>query len=76
MASWLRFFVFLSFVVKSTLSSLLASDEFICKDISHESIKVSNNDLSAGGISIKQTLRDMNLEYCILGKKEVRFISY
>ncbi|CAF2632217.1 unnamed protein product [Rotaria sp. Silwood2] len=47
-----------------------ASNEFLCKDISHESIHISKDDISATGISIKQTLRDMNLEYCIMGKKE------
>ncbi|CAF3473761.1 unnamed protein product [Rotaria sp. Silwood1] len=47
-----------------------ASNEFECKDISHESIHISNDDISATGISIKQKLREMSLEYCILGKKE------
>lgn len=50
----------------------LASEEFACRNISHQSVMGSDDDLSAVGISIKQTLREMNLEYCILGKKEVR----
>jgi hypothetical protein len=56
---------------KSNYSFFLASEEFISKDISHESVNMSNDDLSAKGISIKQTLRDMYLEYCLMGKKEV-----
>ena len=51
---------------------LLASEEFSCKDISHEAVHSSIDDLSATGVSIKQTLRDMHLEYCLMGKKEVR----
>ncbi|CAF0984068.1 unnamed protein product [Adineta steineri] len=47
-----------------------ASHEFVCRDISHESIKVSDDGISAVGVSIKQVLRDMNLEYCIMGKQE------
>ncbi|CAF1053763.1 unnamed protein product [Adineta steineri] len=47
-----------------------ASDEFACEDVVHETVNVSDSDLSATGISIKQKLRDMKLEYCILGKKE------
>jgi hypothetical protein len=50
---------------------LIASQEFSCQDISHESIDVSDEGISASGVSIKQTLRDMKLEYCIMGKKEV-----
>lgn len=50
----------------------LASEEFLCEHISHHPVAVSDGHLSAVGISIKQTLREMNLEYCILGKKEVR----
>ena len=52
--------------------SFIATDEFPVQNVSHETVNVSDNDVSATGISIKQTLRDMNLEYCILGKKEVR----
>ena len=51
---------------------LVASEEFFCKDISHEAVHSSSDDLSATGVSIKQTLRDMHLEYCLMGKKEVR----
>ncbi|CAF1654352.1 unnamed protein product, partial [Adineta ricciae] len=47
-----------------------ASDEFFCDAITHESVKVSDEDLSAAGISIRQKLREMKLEYCILGKQE------
>ena len=50
----------------------LASEEFTCNHISHQPVAMSDDHLSAVGISIKQTLREMNLEYCILGKKEVR----
>lgn len=51
----------------------LASEEFSCKNISHQSLRASDgDDLTGVGVSIKQTLRDMNLEYCILAKKEVR----
>ena len=50
----------------------LASDEFFCDAITHESVRVSDEDLSAVGISIRQKLREMKLEYCILGKQEVR----
>jgi hypothetical protein len=71
MASWIRF-VFLPLFSFKSIPVFLASDEFICQGVSHESINVSDDDLSATGISIKQTLRDMKLEYCILGKKEVR----
>jgi non-lysosomal glucosylceramidase len=48
-----------------------ASQEFLCQDISHESINVSDEGITANGVSIKQILRDMKLEYCIMGKKEV-----
>ena len=51
--------------------SFLASDEFQCQGVSHQAVHISEDDLSATGVSIKQTLRDMNLEYCILAKKEV-----
>jgi len=50
---------------------IVASQEFLCQDISHESIDVSDDEITASGISIKQTLREMKLEYCIMGKKEV-----
>ena len=49
----------------------LASHEFPCTNISHESVDVSKDGLSASGVSIKQVLRDMPLEYCLMGKKEV-----
>jgi hypothetical protein len=49
----------------------IASQEFLCQDISHESINVSDEGITANGVSIKQILRDMKLEYCIMGKKEV-----
>ncbi|CAF2719013.1 unnamed protein product [Rotaria sp. Silwood2] len=48
-----------------------ASQEFSCRDISHESIDVTDDEISASGVSIKQTLRGMRLEYCIMGKKEL-----
>lgn len=48
---------------------ILASDEFLCQSIFHDTVDNS----AATGVSIKQTLRDMYLEYCILGKKEVRY---
>jgi hypothetical protein len=49
-----------------------ASQEFLCRDISHKSIDDSDDGISAIGVSIKQMLREMKLEYCIMGKKEVR----
>ncbi len=51
---------------------LTASQEFLCRDISHTSIEVSDDGISAIGVSIKQMLREMKLEYCIMGKQEVR----
>ncbi|CAF4727784.1 unnamed protein product [Rotaria sp. Silwood1] len=47
-----------------------ASHEFSCRDVSHESVDVTDDEISASGISIKQTLRGMKLEYCIMGKKQ------
>ena len=49
----------------------LASQEFPCRDVSHQSIEISEDGITASGVSINQTLRDMKLEYCIVGKKEV-----
>ncbi|CAF4096168.1 unnamed protein product, partial [Rotaria magnacalcarata] len=51
-----------------------ATNEFLCEDISHEPVHISDDDhnlSAASGVSIKQKLRDMQLEYCILGKKEL-----
>ncbi|CAF4494167.1 unnamed protein product [Rotaria socialis] len=48
-----------------------ASHEFSCRDVSHECIEVSDDGISARGVSIRQTLRGMKLEYCIMGKKEL-----
>lgn len=50
---------------------ILASNEFSCRDVSHEPVDASDEDTAASGVSIKQTLRGMHLEYCIMGKKEV-----
>ena len=50
---------------------VVASQEFPCRDVSHQSIEISEDGITATGVSINQTLRDMKLEYCILGKKEV-----
>jgi len=49
----------------------IATQEFSCQDISHESIDISDDGIKASGVSIKQILRGMKLEYCIMGKKEV-----
>jgi hypothetical protein len=59
------------FFITNFLFALIATQEFLCRDISHESIDISDDGISASGVSIKQTLRDMKLEYCIMGKKEV-----
>lgn len=52
-----------------------ASNEFVCENVSHESIDASDDGVAASGVSIKQVLREMNLEYCILGKKEVWIVA-
>ena len=77
MASWFRFFsLSLSRSYRIIpFGFLLASTEFQCKDISHESIQISNGEFSASGVSIKQTLCDMDLEYCLMGKKDVFLFS-
>ena len=51
----------------------LASEEFSCQNITHQSIRASEGENLTGiGVTIQQTLRGMGLEYCILAKKEVR----
>ena len=50
---------------------LVASREFPCHDISHTRVTLAENECEATGVSIKQVLRDMKLEYCVMGKKEV-----
>ena len=65
-------FLFINLII--TYNLLLfstASQEFSCQDISHESIDVFDEGITTSGVSIKQTLREMKLEYCIMGKKEV-----
>ncbi|CAF0909888.1 unnamed protein product [Adineta ricciae] len=48
-----------------------ASQEFVCRDISHQTINAAQDDITAVGVTIQQVLREMNLEYCIMGKKEI-----
>lgn len=78
MASWIRYLLYFLFYPQIFLIILscrnLASTEFVCEDIFHEAVHTSNDDGSGSGISIKQILRNMKLEYCILGKKEVCLI--
>jgi len=49
-----------------------ASEEFSCRDIFHQSVRTAADDenLAGVGVTIKQVLRGMNLEYCILAKNE------
>ena len=50
---------------------LLASREFSCHDVSHTRVTLAEDEWEAAGVSIKQVLREMKLEYCVMGKKEV-----
>lgn len=49
----------------------LASREFPSHDFSHQRVDLAEDGLEGTGVSIRQTLRDMKLEYCVMGKKEV-----
>jgi len=47
-----------------------ASREFPSHDFSHQRVDLAEDGLEGTGVSIRQTLRDMKLEYCVMGKKE------
>jgi hypothetical protein len=65
------FTLILTLLLIHCLIVYLASQEFPCRDVSHEKADFFQGHLTASGVSIRQTLRDMKLEYCLMAKKEV-----